>query len=156
MPIPRQAGFTLVELMVALLIGSIVVLGAGSLFLTTLQTFQKVDELSRKQEAVIFSAHTLSAGLRLDKEHYELMCEVIPKGQCECTLQDTTEDPKQPLVTFKRPLESDNPSKKDCKLDNPPDFRQSNEVIHIPLPLEKDGEALKFQVTRRQPVLDAL
>ncbi|MCL7929666.1 PilW family protein [Halomonas llamarensis] len=55
----RQAGFTLVELMVAMVVGTIIILGAGQLFLTTFQTFQKVDELSRKQEAMVFAANTL-------------------------------------------------------------------------------------------------
>ena len=50
----KQKGFTLVELMVAMAIGSIIILGAGQLFLTTFQTFRKVDEVSRKQEAQIF------------------------------------------------------------------------------------------------------
>ncbi|WP_399498923.1 PilW family protein [Streptomyces sp. P17] len=50
----RQSGFTLVELMVAMAIGTLITLGAGQLFLTTFQTFKKVDELSRKQESLVF------------------------------------------------------------------------------------------------------
>lgn len=55
-----QRGFTLVELMVAMAIGTIIILGAGHLFLTTFQTFQQVDEVSRKQETLIFAVSTLS------------------------------------------------------------------------------------------------
>lgn len=155
MPASRQAGFTLVELMVALLIGSLVVLGAGSLFLTTLQTFNKVDELSRKQEAVIFAAHTLSNGIRQaekGEEPYELTCEVnVKSNECNCTLQDSGEN--QPLLTFQRPLESAELSPESCALENPPDFSQN--VVRISLPLEKGGKAIKFRVAKRQPVLNA-
>lgn len=153
MPVSRQAGFTLIELMVALLVGSLVVLGAGYLFLTTLQTFQTVDELSRKQETVIFAAHTLSAGIRQSKEGekspYELKCEVSADDQCECTLQDAEED--QPLVTFERPLASAKPLDADCAVEEP---NWSDTVVRIPLPMEKNGEAIIFRVARRQPVVD--
>lgn len=145
MPIPRQAGFTLVELMVALLIGSIVVLGAGSLFLTTLQTFQKVDELSRKQEAVIFAAHTLSEHIRLEKDDYELTCKV-KDSRCECTLDNTEED--EPVVTFHRPSGSG------CAENDLIDEQGSKFVIS--LPLEKNGEKLIFWVTPRDPVIKEL
>lgn len=49
-----QQGFSLVELMVAMAIGTVIILGAGQLFLITFQTFKTVDELSRKQESLIF------------------------------------------------------------------------------------------------------
>jgi len=151
MPASRQAGFTLVELMVAMLVGSIVVLGAGYLCLTTLQTFQKVDELSRKQETVIFAAHTLSAGVRQSKEHYELTCEVSSNDQCECTLQDTDEN--QPLVTFPRSLEGSDWSKDDCEEKDL--LVDKGDVVEISLPLEKNGESLTFRVAKREPILNA-
>lgn len=152
MPASRQTGFTLIELMVALLVGSIVVLGAGYLFLTTLQTFQTADELSRKQEAVIFAAHTLSESIRRGGANYDLTCLLGSSDECECTLRDTSEENKnQPLVTFDRPLGSTEPSDEDCALENPPDFSQ--DVVTIPLPLEKNGESIKFQVAKREPVL---
>ncbi|WNK20605.1 prepilin-type N-terminal cleavage/methylation domain-containing protein [Halomonas piscis] len=153
MPISRQAGFTLIELMVALLIGSLIVLGAGALFLITLQTFNKVDELSRKQEAVIFAAHTLSARIRQNKEggdsRYELKCEIGSEGQCKCTLSDEARK-GQPLITFDRPLESIEPSEEDCAVENP---AWSQNVVEIPLPLEKNGESITFHVTKREWVL---
>lgn len=152
MPPSHQAGFTLVELMVALLIGSVIVLGAGSLFLTTLQTFQKVDELSRKQEAMIFAAHTLSRDIRLSKTHYELTCEVSSNDQCECTLENKDDD--EPVITFLRPPKEGGAQGSACAEDGL--IVDKGDVVKISLPLEKDGEALKFQVTRRQPVLDAL
>ncbi|MGP9550731.1 MULTISPECIES: PilW family protein [unclassified Halomonas] len=60
----RQKGFTLVELMVAMAIGTVIILGAGQLFLTSFQTFQAVDKVSRKQEALIFAVNTLTAAGR--------------------------------------------------------------------------------------------
>ncbi|BBI64303.1 hypothetical protein HSBAA_56090 [Vreelandella sulfidaeris] len=48
----RQGGFTLVELMVAMAIGTVIILGLVN-FLTTFQTFQTVDKVSRKQETLI-------------------------------------------------------------------------------------------------------
>ncbi|EHA14360.1 PilW family protein [Halomonas sp. HAL1] len=59
-----ESGFTLVELMVAMTIGTVIVLGAGQLFLTTFQTFRIVDELSRKQEALIFITGALVQDVR--------------------------------------------------------------------------------------------
>lgn len=147
MPEARQAGFTLVELMVALLIGSIVVLGAGYLFFTTFQTFQKVDELSRKQEAVIFAAHTLSEKLRQENGNYELTCEVNNEDdQCECTLSDKNE--KQPLVTFLQSFDEGS-SKEDCQ-----EIELIDDDNIISLPLEENGKDIMFKVTNRPRVLN--
>lgn len=59
-----QQGFTLIELMIALAIGLVVVLGAGKLFLIGLQGFRTVESLSSKQEAMNFSAVTLVRDIR--------------------------------------------------------------------------------------------
>ena len=64
MMLNKQTGFTLVELMVAMAIGTVIILGAGQLFLTTFQTFRTVDELSRKQEALIFITGTMVQDIR--------------------------------------------------------------------------------------------
>ena len=61
----RQGGFTLVELMVAMAIGTVIILGAGQLFLTTFQTFQAVDNVSRKQETLIFAVNALTEAGRI-------------------------------------------------------------------------------------------
>ncbi len=61
---PRQAGFTLIELMVALLIGLIVILGAGQLFLMGFQTFRQIELLSNKQAALTFATETLIRDIR--------------------------------------------------------------------------------------------
>ena len=41
----RNNGFSLVELMVALVVGLIIILGAGQLFLTVFQTSRQVETL---------------------------------------------------------------------------------------------------------------
>lgn len=154
MPESRQAGFTLVELMVALLIGSIVVLGAGYLFFTTFQTFQKVDELSRKQETVIFAAHTLSDGIRQSEDGdsllYDLQCEVNKDedGQCQCTLRDMDgKNAGEPLLTFDGSWSKDDCEDKELLGDK-------GNLVKITLPLEKKGDSLKFRVAKRQPILE--
>ncbi|MGS2742348.1 PilW family protein [Halomonas sp. LS-001] len=60
----RQTGISLIELMVALAIGGIIILGAGQLYLSMLTTFQQVEALSRRQEVLIFIADTLIRDLR--------------------------------------------------------------------------------------------
>ncbi|MDP3535341.1 MAG: prepilin-type N-terminal cleavage/methylation domain-containing protein [Halomonas sp.] len=68
----QQKGFTLVEVLVAMVIGLVVILGSGQLFLATLSTFRQVDELGRKQDAVVFAAHTLAASYRRGEDGYVL------------------------------------------------------------------------------------
>ncbi|TFH87052.1 prepilin-type N-terminal cleavage/methylation domain-containing protein [Billgrantia azerbaijanica] len=57
-------GFSLVELMVAMLIGLVITLGAGQLFLTGFQNFQKIEGLSDKQAAFTFAADVLVKDIR--------------------------------------------------------------------------------------------
>lgn len=82
MPYQRQSGFTLVELMVAMAIGTVVILGAGQLFLTTFQTFKKVDELSRKQETVVFAANYLVNQYRKGETDYALASTTNSSTDC--------------------------------------------------------------------------
>lgn len=98
----RQRGFTLVELMVAMVIGTIIILGAGQLFLTTFQTFQNVDKISRKHEALIFAVSTLSEAGRkggIDEESYKTVVDERSSdngSEYYCVLQDM--DQKEPVV----------------------------------------------------------
>ena len=68
MPVERQLGFTLTEVMVVMAIGLVIVLGAGHLFLGTLQTHRHADMLSRQQEALIFAVTTMTETLRQHAE----------------------------------------------------------------------------------------
>lgn len=48
----KNQGFSLVELMIALVIGLIVILGAGQLFLTSKQTYNQMEGLSVRQQSL--------------------------------------------------------------------------------------------------------
>ena len=50
--------------MVALAIGTVIILGAGKIFITTFQTFDKVRELSRKQESLVFITGVMIQDIR--------------------------------------------------------------------------------------------
>lgn len=60
----RNKGFSLIELMVAMVVGLIIVLGAGQLFLTVFQTNRQVNILSEKQAALNFAVETLLKDIR--------------------------------------------------------------------------------------------
>ncbi|MDR9439817.1 MAG: prepilin-type N-terminal cleavage/methylation domain-containing protein [Halomonas sp.] len=60
----HNAGFSLVELMIAMVIGLIIMLGAGQLFLTVFQTNRQVETLGEKQAAVNFAVETLLRDIR--------------------------------------------------------------------------------------------
>ncbi|MCG7601900.1 prepilin-type N-terminal cleavage/methylation domain-containing protein [Halomonas sp. McH1-25] len=59
-----NAGFTLVELMVALLIGLLIMLGAGQLYLTGFQNFKDIEALSDRQAALTYAADMLIRDIR--------------------------------------------------------------------------------------------
>lgn len=59
-----QKGFSLVELMIAMVIGLVIVLGAGQLFLVGLQNFRLVELLGNKQAALTFSAEMVVRDIR--------------------------------------------------------------------------------------------
>lgn len=149
----RQQGFTLVELMVALAIGAVIILGAGQLFLTTFQTFQNVDKVSRKQENLIFIAQRLTSEIRQSGPgRYTLRCE-RKQDTCNCTVADMEEN-GQPLVSFLKDIPVNNlPSQ--CNEDEhvlgelvPGDAM----LYRVELPLENNGEAIVFHVMERQGV----
>ncbi|MDL0434071.1 prepilin-type N-terminal cleavage/methylation domain-containing protein [Marinobacter sp. TBZ242] len=60
----RQSGFTLIELMVALVIGLVIILGAGQLFLVGLQNFRQTEFLGNKQAALTFASEMLIRDIR--------------------------------------------------------------------------------------------
>lgn len=63
-PPGRQHGFTLVELMVSLLIGLLIILGATQLFIVSRQSFERVEDLGLRQGALNFSVDVLSRDIR--------------------------------------------------------------------------------------------
>ena len=60
----QQGGFSLIELMIALVIGLILILGAGQLFLMGIQNFRQVELLGNKQAALTFATDTLIKDIR--------------------------------------------------------------------------------------------
>lgn len=60
----RNSGFTLVELMVALVIGLVIMLGAGQLFLVGMQNFRQIERLSDRQAAATFASEVLLRNIR--------------------------------------------------------------------------------------------
>lgn len=62
--INKNKGFSLVELMVALVIGLIVLLGASQLFNVGKRTFDQVEALSNRQQSIAFFVDTFSYAVR--------------------------------------------------------------------------------------------
>ncbi|WP_431024541.1 PilW family protein [Halomonas sp. H5] len=62
---PRcQKGFTLVELMVALVIGLLIVFGATQLFVSTKVSFNRMGELAERQESLRYFVDVVSLDIR--------------------------------------------------------------------------------------------
>jgi len=92
----RQSGFSLVELMVAMVIGLVIILGAGQLFLNGFQSFRQVEALGNKQAALTFVSDVVVREMRrgeFDMDRYKL--KDAEDGE-SCTLFDTVDD--QPIV----------------------------------------------------------
>lgn len=62
---PRQQGFSLVELMVAMTIGFIVVAAVGYVYLSSRQSFRLTDSMSRMQENGRLAIETLARDVRM-------------------------------------------------------------------------------------------
>lgn len=62
---PRSRGLSLVELMVALVVGLLLMAGAISIFLSNKRTYEITDDLSRLQENARFALETMLRDLRM-------------------------------------------------------------------------------------------
>lgn len=60
-----QQGFTLIELMIALVLGLIVIGGIGAVFLSSNRTYQTTQSLSRTQESARFAVQYISRELQV-------------------------------------------------------------------------------------------
>lgn len=60
----QQSGFTLVELMVALVLGLFVVLGATQLFLASSQSFRSVENINKRQVVVSYFSNIIAFEVR--------------------------------------------------------------------------------------------
>lgn len=149
----RQHGFTLVELMVAMAIGTVIILGAGQLFLTTFQTFQTVDKVSRKQENLIFTAQRITSEIRQHGPgRYTLRCELV-QDRCHCTVADQAES-GQPLVSFLKGLTDDGLPSKCVEEEHVLGERVAGDapLYRVELPLESNGGVIKFHVMERTEI----
>lgn len=153
MLVKQQTGFTLVELMVAMAVGSIIILGAGYLFLTTFQTFKKVEEISRKQETLVFSAFAIIDGVRGGDDGgsgYSIECAWAEDEQaCKCDIDDV--EKSQPILSFEKDVVEDQ-----CA-SGPVDPSKSSDtydyLYEVNFPFENDGEPITFHVANRDEVL---
>lgn len=60
----RQRGFSLVELMIALLLGTLVIAAAGGIFIANRQTFRSTDNLGRVQEGMRTAFELMARDIR--------------------------------------------------------------------------------------------
>lgn len=151
----HQQGFTLVELMVAMVIGTVIILGAGQLFLTTFQTFQTVDKVSRKQENLIFTAQRITSEIRQNGPgRYTLRCE-LDQDYCNCTVADQ-EEAGQPLVSFLKDLPKNDLPNQCAEDEHVLGERLPGEapLYRVELPLESNGQAIVFHVVNRSLVFN--
>ncbi|TVP46400.1 MAG: prepilin-type N-terminal cleavage/methylation domain-containing protein [Halomonas sp.] len=151
----HQQGFTLVELMVAMAIGSVIILGAGQLFLTTFQTFRAVDEVSRKQESLMFVAQLVTWDIRQQGPgRYTLRCEP-QRDSCLCTVADQEEN-GQPIVSFPKETSNDNLLHQCAEEEHVLGERVPGAapLYRVSLPVERDGEPIVFHVARR-PLMES-
>lgn len=61
---PKQTGFTLVEIMISILLGSLIIISISSLYMTTNKSMWLTDALSQNQENGRFSLEMLSHHIR--------------------------------------------------------------------------------------------
>lgn len=86
----RQTGFSLVELLVAMVIGLLITLGALTLINSLFKTYNQVDELARQQERITFTVESMIRGLRnaqnwlLDGSGAPEHCEQNPAHDGSC------------------------------------------------------------------------
>lgn len=150
----RQGGFSLVELMVALLIGLVIILGAGQLFLVGFQNFRKIEELSDKQAAITFIADTLLRDIRRADLSSSLCypgddlsfsvggeCHAYSFDEMSRTLTLTVGGDTQPLVNHIENL--DWGMGDDCFADAPDD------LICIDVLVENEKSSLRFHAMNR-------
>ncbi|MDT8894890.1 prepilin-type N-terminal cleavage/methylation domain-containing protein [Halomonas sp. I1] len=93
---PTERGVSLVELLVALSIGMLVLLGAGRLYLGGVENLARVDDLGERQEAVSLGVMFLLRDIRrggVDPGRYILVEAASGEG---CTLHDSVAG--EPLV----------------------------------------------------------
>ncbi len=64
----RESGFSLVELMIALVVGLVIILGAGQLFVASKQSYNQMDALAARQEALRAISDLVSLDVRTSSD----------------------------------------------------------------------------------------
>lgn len=91
--VSRQTGFTLVELLIAMLIGLLITLGALTLINSLFRTYGQVDELARQQERITFTVESMIRSLRngqnwkMDNDGDPLFCDEPGTDDVSCIHQ---------------------------------------------------------------------
>ncbi len=138
----KHSGFSLVELMVAMVIGLVIILGAGQLFLNGFQSFRQVEALGDKQAALTFVSDVLVREIRrgdFDPDRYEFRS--AEDGE-SCTLFDTVDD--QPIVDG-----FSDESGCSGKLNVTPDAGGVDGLHRVTLTLQGEASAFEFYAMNR-------
>ncbi|QFT86390.1 hypothetical protein FIU88_15665 [Halomonas sp. THAF12] len=138
----KQQGFSLVELMVSMVVGLVIILGAGQLFLNGFQSFRQVEALGDRQAALTFVSDVVMREIRrgeFDMDRYELT--EAENGE-SCTLFDTADD--QPIVDG---LSSEN----GCsgKLDVTENAESIDGLYRVSLSLQGEASVFDFYAMNR-------
>lgn len=93
-------GFSLVELMVAMVVSLVVILGAGQLFISLSQTSQRIAELSDKQAAISFASNELMREVRRSNSPEDIYTLSDSSDGVGCTLyyREPGQTQSQPLL----------------------------------------------------------
>ncbi len=81
-----EQGFSLVELMVALVIGLLIMLGATQLFITGKQTFHQSEQMGKRQETLRYLVDVISQDIRMADS---LANDFLIEGGMKLTYQNT-------------------------------------------------------------------
>jgi len=63
--LPRQAGLTIVELMIAITLALLITVAVGLIFLSNQRTYRATDVIARQQESLRFATETIAYDLRM-------------------------------------------------------------------------------------------
>jgi|GEM_PF-3221166 len=101
-PVPRpraadsQTGTTLVEMMIAMLIGTLVILAAGSLFEQASRTAARVAVMTERQAVISYALDVVTGALRRGEADPDAFVLRPSEGGDDCTLHDVGSG--EPLV----------------------------------------------------------
>ena len=145
----RQRGSSLIELMVAMVIGLVIILGASQLFMSGLQNFRQAEMLGDKQAALTFVTDVIMRQIRrgeFSANRYEFRDSEDGES---CTFFDTVH--AQPIVDGLSKSDEN-----DCggKLDAKKDVDGIEGLYRVSLSLEGERTPFNFYVMNRTVATD--